>query len=83
MYISIDKPGNDKLWKEMIKFYKLTGNHLRANEKLYADLTTIFKQNGSISILWYILIDENGNIIKEHAKRPSELAELEIELTKN
>lgn len=83
LYISIDKPENDKQWKEMIKFYKLSGKHIRANENLNADLIKIFKQNGSISIPWYILIDENGNIIKEHAKRPSELAELEVELTKN
>lgn len=34
-------------------------------------------------IPWYLLIDENGNIIIKHASRPSQLKKLEKELDEN
>lgn len=80
LYISIDDTQRDKQWKEMIKFYNLEGKHIRTNKSLDTDLRRIFNQNTIITIPWYILIDENGNIIKEHASRPSEIDELKKEL---
>ncbi len=80
LYISIDRDRYDTQWKDMIKFYDLEGYHIRANEELGNDLRKIFDRDGSLSIPWYILIDENGNIIKEHASRPSNLKELEKEI---
>lgn len=80
LYLSIDKAEKDTLWKDMIKFYNLEGYHIRANKALDANLRELFGQNGSISIPWYILIDENGNIIKKHASRPSQINDLENEL---
>jgi thiol-disulfide isomerase/thioredoxin len=73
MYISIDNDWRDQQWKDMIKYYNLEGYHIRTNKQMYADLIRIFNQNGSISIPWHILIDENGNIVKD----PSELEALE------
>jgi thiol-disulfide isomerase/thioredoxin len=81
VYISIDKDDQEKQWKDMISFYNLEGYHIRTNEKLYTDLIKLYNQNGMIAIPWYILIDENGNIIKEHSARPSELDKLETEIT--
>jgi len=83
VYISIDKEDQDKQWKNMANFFNLEGYHIRTNEKLYNDLIKIFDQKGSISIPWYILIDENGNILNEHASRPSELDKLKKELSNN
>ena len=80
LYISIDDAQRDKQWKEMIKFYNLKGKHIRTNKSLDTDLRRIFNQNSIITIPWYILIDENGNIIKGHASRPSEINELKKEL---
>ena len=80
LYISIDDAQRDKQWKEMIKFYNLEGKHIRTNKSLDTDLRRIFNQNSIITTPWYILIDENGNIIKEHASRPSEIDELKKEL---
>lgn len=34
----MDDIGAADLWNTMIKFYNLTGNHLRANENLKQDL---------------------------------------------
>jgi len=46
----------------------LTGTHIRANKEFYDNLV---KQYNIIP--WYILIDEKGNIMEEHAKSPSQL----------
>ena len=80
VYISNDQANREKLWKNMISFYNLEGYHIRNNEKLYADLRRVFNRNGMIAIPWYIIIDENGNIVKEHASRPSEIDKLEEEI---
>jgi len=80
LYISIDKEEKEKQWKDMIKFYNLSGNHIRANDRLITDLRKIFDQNGSISIPWYIQLDENGDILIKHARQPSDLKGLEKEL---
>ncbi|MDR3260399.1 MAG: AhpC/TSA family protein [Tannerella sp.] len=75
LYISIDEDIRDQQWKDGIKFYNLTGNHIRTNKLFYADLMKRYdKKDGTyISIPWYILVDENGTIIAEHAKSPSQL----------
>lgn len=83
VYISIDKEEQDKQWKDMATFYNLEGYHIRANEKLETDLRRMYNQNNLIAIPWYILINENGEIIKEHATRPSEIDKLENEINNN
>jgi thiol-disulfide isomerase/thioredoxin len=80
LYLSVDKDERDTQWKEMIKFYNLEGQHIRANKKLSQYLYSFFDSTGTITIPWYLLIDVQGNIIKKYAKRPSELEELEKEL---
>jgi thiol-disulfide isomerase/thioredoxin len=82
LYISIDKDDDDQNWKDMIKFYNLEGYHVRANQKFINDLRGIFGQKGSLAIPWYILADEKGNTIIEHAEPPSEIIELEKQLNK-
>ncbi len=74
LYISIDTDEKDLQWREMIKHYNLEGKHLRANENLNQELRVLYDEKSvSISIPWYILIDEKGKILKKHAKRPSEI----------
>lgn len=76
LYISIDKEKDKAAWEHMIKYYKLEGNHIFASEVLVADLRKKFNREGSLSIPWYILINEEGKIQELHAKRPSQLEEL-------
>lgn len=80
LYISIDKDDDAQKWKDMIKFYNLEGYHIRANKELIDDLRRIFGQKGTFAIPWYILVDQKGNIIKEHAKPPSQIIELEKQI---
>ncbi len=77
LYISKDRDREDQRWKDMIKYYDLTGNHVRANKKLSEDLRNIL---GRYGIPRYLIIDENGEIINNDAKRPSEIKELEKQL---
>jgi thiol-disulfide isomerase/thioredoxin len=76
LYISIDKDEDTGQWKDVIKFYNLEGYHVKANQLLNADLVKIFDQNGSISIPWYMLIDEKGNIKIKRAEAPSQIDKL-------
>ena len=76
LYISIDVDDKDQEWKDAIKGFHLTGTHIRANKEFRNNLMVLFSKNNerpSISIPWYILIDEQGNIMEERAKRPSQL----------
>jgi thiol-disulfide isomerase/thioredoxin len=76
LYISIDKDERDQQWKNGIKFYGLSGTHIRANKELAMDLYKRYDKNAKspyVEIPWYILVDENGNIIDEHAKKPLEI----------
>ena len=76
LYISIDRDDYDQQWKNEIKYQHLTDMHIRVNKALYDDLMKRFDKNAKepyIAIPWYILVDEKGNIIEEHAKSPSQL----------
>jgi len=76
LYISIDRDDDDQQWKDLIKYYHLTGTHIRANKEFNINLMKMFSKNAkdpSIAIPWYILIDEHGNIMNERAKNPSQL----------
>lgn len=77
LYISIDDISKNELWKNMIKHYDLQGTHIRTNKAFESDLFQIFDpSNPGIAIPWYLLIDEQGNIIKKPAHNPSEMEEL-------
>ena len=80
LYISIDEPEREEAWKGMIKFYKLEGSHLRTNKDFTTDLRKIFDQGGALSIPWYLIVNEEGKIVTNKAKRPSNLKGLEGQL---
>jgi len=79
-YISTDRDNDDEQWKNMIKFYNLEGYHIRANEILKAELRELLNMKG---IPHFVLVDENGQVIIQDAKRPSQLAELEKQIREN
>ena len=74
LYISIDREIEDAQWKNLIKYYNLEGKHIRVNENLKNKLHYQYdEKSGMIVIPWYILIDEEGNILQKQAKRPSQI----------
>ncbi|MDO5969698.1 redoxin family protein [Flavivirga aquimarina] len=83
LYICEGRVSEEKIWKEMIKFYNLEGYHIRANKKLLTDVIKKLERVGSFYYPYYILIDENGEIVKNPAKKPSQLNELKEEINKS
>ncbi|GHT62958.1 hypothetical protein AGMMS50239_17800 [Bacteroidia bacterium] len=78
LYISIDRKNNHQQWLDNIKYYRLEGYHIHADSVLSSNLMKLFSKTDDIhkmmiAIPWYILIDEEGNILEEHAKAPSDL----------
>jgi thiol-disulfide isomerase/thioredoxin len=76
LFISIDEDNRDEKWKNGIKFYGLEGTHIRANKDLAMDLYKRYDRKAKtpyMSIPWYIMVDENGNIVNEHAEEPSKI----------
>ena len=76
LYISIDEDRNDSQWKDLIKYYNLEGSHIRANEVFRKELMVRYDENAKepyIAIPWYILIDEEGNVLQKKAKKPSQI----------
>ena len=86
LYISIDSDSDDQKWKDAIKYYNLTGTHIRANVEFEYSLRKLYSKNAErpyIAVPWYMLIDENGNIIEERAKSPSQIISGESLFTNN
>ncbi len=75
LYISTDNKNDEKKWRKFIKFYKLTGYHIRANKMFVQDLRNIYNQNNILSLPWHIFIDENGNIVKKELLSPDNFEE--------
>ena len=80
IYISIDEDRSEKAWKNMIKYYELNGDHYRCNKELKEDLFKEYSNKGYISVPWYIIVNKKGEIVKRHAKRPSEKDSLCLQL---
>lgn len=80
LYISIDDDRNVQQWKDMIKYYNLDGQHIRANKDMVTDLRKLFDQKGMIAIPWYMFINEKGEIIKLHAAQPSNAEKLKKQI---
>jgi len=83
LYICEGNNSKEKVWNEMINFYKLEGYHILANEKLMEDIIGKFGKNGSFAYPRYLLVDENGKVVNEQASYPSKTEQLENEISKN
>jgi thiol-disulfide isomerase/thioredoxin len=76
LYISIDRDGDHQQWLDNINYFRLEGYHIRANSALSLHLRELYSKNredSMIAIPWYILADEEGNTVKEHAGSPGTL----------
>lgn len=72
LYLSVDKEEADVQWRDMVAYYQLRGQHIRAGEALINDLQRLYGANGAMSIPWNMIVDTQGHIVQLHAPRPSE-----------
>ncbi|MCZ8356210.1 MAG: thioredoxin-like domain-containing protein [Cyclobacteriaceae bacterium] len=70
-YVSFDKMVDKDLWEKDVKAFQLQGTHAIADERLVSSIMEIFYPNEPLSVPRYILINENGSVISEDFKRPS------------
>ncbi|RYG20265.1 MAG: TlpA family protein disulfide reductase [Chitinophagaceae bacterium] len=75
LYISMDKVAVEQQWKEMIKYYRLMGNHIRTNDSLQKDLINKLWGGKGYAIPRY-LIFKDGKLVEANALRPSDKAKL-------
>ncbi|MEJ5993324.1 redoxin family protein [Pedobacter sp. Du54] len=75
LYISMDKPEVEQQWKDMIKYYKLAGNHIRTNELLQKDLINRLWEGKGYAIPRYLIL-KDGKLAVADALRPSDKRKL-------
>lgn len=75
LFISMDEESATAQWKEMIKFYNLSGSHILVNKTLKQDLINKLWEGKGYSIPRY-LIFKDGAMIVSKALRPSGKEEL-------
>ncbi|MFT4155616.1 TlpA family protein disulfide reductase, partial [Parafilimonas sp.] len=79
--ISIDNDLQNERWKELVRKKKLKGVHIRASEKLYADLQNkLYEKKGVVAIPKYVLVNPAGKIVDKDLPRPSDISNLERKL---
>ncbi len=66
VYFSSDK--DSTAWKSLIKILKITGDHYRLSKNVRKTTNELYNVK---YIPRYVLLDKNGKIIDENAKRPS------------
>jgi thiol-disulfide isomerase/thioredoxin len=78
VFLSMDSPRFKKQWIQFIYNKKLTGYHFLLNDTLAKDIRRIanYSELSAMPIPHYIYMDEQGNIIKNNAPRPSEIEKL-------
>lgn len=81
LFISIDKDDAAQQWKEMIKYFKLSGNHVRTSQALRKDLSDKLGKNGSYGIPRYLII-KDGKLVVDNALRPSDKEKLYAQISK-
>ena len=75
LYISMDKDNADQQWKDMVKYYKLAGSHIRTNQALQTDLINKLWEGKGYAIPRYLIL-KDGKLVVANALRPSDKEKL-------
>ncbi len=81
MYISMDKDAVDQQWKDMIKYYRLSGSHIRTNAALQQDLINKLWDGKGYAIPRYLIL-KDGKLVVPNALRPSDKDKLYEQISK-
>lgn len=81
MYISMDKDAVDQQWKDMVKYYQLSGSHIRTNAALQQDLINKLWDGKGYAIPRYLIL-KDGKLVVPNALRPSDKDKLYEQISK-
>ncbi|MBR5540941.1 MAG: TlpA family protein disulfide reductase [Bacteroides sp.] len=83
MYLSIDRPQEEKTWRKFIPYYQLKGYHMLASKELtQAVYRELGNERGMITIPRFLIIDKEGKIVVPNAAAPSQPEKLIKQLQK-
>lgn len=73
LYLSIDRPQDEKVWRKSIPYYNLTGHHMMVGKELRQALyLELGDERGILSIPRFLIIDRDGNIVVSDAASPNQ-----------
>jgi len=72
LFISIDEAADKLKWEKAVDRFNLQGYHLLASPALQGSIKDVLYNNGDVSIPRYVLINTQGAILLDNAKRPSD-----------
>ena len=77
LYLSIDRPQDEKKWRKSIPHYKLTGYHILAGKELaQAVYRELGDERGVLSIPRFLIVDREGKIAQPNAASPKQAEKL-------
>ena len=77
LYLSIDRPQEEKTWRKSIPYYQLKGYHMLAGKELtQAVYRELGNERGMISIPRFLIVDKEGKIVVSNATSPDQPEEL-------
>jgi len=83
LYIAKEtRPDPESYWRQMIRFYNLSGRHLMMDKDLEEHFKNMYGKGGGLVFPSYMLADKNGRIISIHFKQPSDREQLYSEIEK-
>lgn len=83
LYLSINNPQAERIWKDLVYEYQMAGYHLLAGKELFNDIKQrIYKGGPTIDGPRHIII-RNGEIVELNAFSPGDGEKLIKQLTKN
>lgn len=74
VYVAIERTdGREKVWKETVSFYHVTGKHILAGKELETSFKDLYQKDGGKNLIFpsYLLVDRNGVLVTSHASHPS------------
>jgi thiol-disulfide isomerase/thioredoxin len=83
LYIAKEtRPDPELYWRQMIRFYSLSGRHLMMGRTLEEHFQHLYGKGQGLRFPSYLLADKNGKIVSIHFNRPSDREQLYSEIEK-
>lgn len=76
LYVSIDAPQKNELWRKMAGHYGLKGEHVIINEAFKMEIYEKFGRNGRLSIPHYAIVNKEGELQFPSAAGPEDMDKL-------